>query len=217
MPTRERLVDLGRRRGVRLMRELGEELRAARLLAGLSQRTVAQAARVSQATVSRAERGTRPYADLIVLATIARTVGLDLTLRCYPAAGPLRDEAHVRLLKRFLSRVARSVVRRLEAPIRLPGDQRAWDVLLVAGGKRIGVAAETRLRDVQALLRHEQAKARDDGLDLLLLIVADTHANRRALRESSALLAAELPLGTREVLWALSRGEAPRASGIVVI
>jgi transcriptional regulator with XRE-family HTH domain len=217
MPTKERLVDLGRRRGDRLIRELGEQLRAARLLAGLSQRAVAQAARVSQATVSRAERGARPFPDLILLATIARVVGLDLTLRCYQAAGPLRDEAHVRLVERFLARLAASVIRRLEAPIRLPGDQRAWDVLLIVGGKRIGVAAETRLRDVQALLRHEQAKARDDGVDILLLVVADTHANRRALREASAVLAAELPMRTREVLWAMRRGQAPAASGIVVI
>lgn len=217
MPTKERMVDLGRRRGERLIRELGEQLRAARLLAGLSQRAVAQAARVSQATVSRAERGIRPFADLIVSATIAQVVGLDLSLRCFPAAGPLRDVAHVRLVGRFLARVAASVARRLEAPIRLPGDQRAWDVLLVVGGKRIGVAAETRLRDVQALLRREQAKARDDKVDLLVLVVSNTLANRRALREAGDVLAADLPMRTRQIMWALSHGRPPAASGIVVI
>lgn len=217
MATRERLVDLGRRRGERLIRELAEQLRSARLLAGLSQSAVAEAARVSQATVSRAELGKRPFPDLIVLATIARVVGLDLSLRCFPAAGPLRDVAHVRLLERFLARVAASVARRLEAPIRLPGDQRAWDVLLMVGGKRIGVAAETRLRDAQALLRREQAKARDDEVDLLLLVVANSHANRLALREARDVLAADLPMGKRAVMWALSHGKAPAASGIVVI
>jgi hypothetical protein len=109
------------------------------------------------------------------------------------------------------------VARRLEAPIRLPGDQRAWDVLLMVGGKRIGVAAETRLRDVQALLRREQAKARDDGVDLLLLVVSRSHANRLALREARDVLAADLPMGTRAAMWALSHGRAPPAGGIVVI
>ncbi len=200
-----------------MVRELGEDLRAARVLAGLSQRAVARAARVSQATVSRAERGIPPFPDLIVLATHAQVIGLDLSVRCFPSAGPLRDVAHVRLLERFLARVAVSVVRRLEAPIRLPGDQRAWDALLVVDGKRIGVAAETRLRDAQALLRREQAKARDDGVDLLLVVVADTLANRLALRDAGDSLRADLPMKTREILWALGRGQAPAASGIVVI
>lgn len=200
-----------------MLRELGEELRAARLLAGLSQRAVGRAARVSQATVSRAERGIPPFPDLIVMATLARVVGLDLSVRCFPSAGPLRDVAHVRLLDRFLARVATGVGRRLEAPIRLPGDQRAWDVLLVVGGMRIGVAAETRLRDAQALVRREQAKARDDGVDLLLLVVADTLANRLALRDARDVLSADLPMRTRDVLWALGRGQAPSGSGIVVV
>lgn len=200
-----------------MLRELGEELRAARLLAGLSQRAVGRAARVSQATVSRAERGIPPFPDLIVMATLARVVGLDLSVRCFPSAGPLRDVAHVRLLDRFLARVATGVGRRLEAPIRLPGDQRAWDVLLVVGGIRIGVAAETRLRDAQALVRREQAKARDDGVDLLLLVVADTLANRLALRDARDVLSADLPMRTRDVLWALGRGQAPSGSGIVVV
>lgn len=217
MPTTERLADLGRRRGERLIRDLGDELRAARLLAGLSQRAVAHAARISQATVSRAERGRRPFPDLIIHATMARVVGLDLSVRCFPAAGALRDEAHVRLIVRFLSQLPATVMRRLEAPIRLPGDQRAWDVLLVVGGKRIGVAAETRLRDLQALLRREQGKARDDGVDLLLLVVSNTRANRRALEEARDILAAELPLQTREVMTALRRGEAPAASGVVIV
>ena len=78
---------------------------------------------------------------------MARVVGLDLSVRCFPAAGQLRDIAPVRLTNRFLAQVPAEVVRRLESPIDLPGEQRAWDVLLQLDGKRIGVAAETRLRD----------------------------------------------------------------------
>ena len=217
MPVHDRVAYLGVRRGERLAREYAQEVREARLAAGLSQRAVAQAAGVSRPALGRIERGEGRPVDIVTAARIARVVGLDLSLRCFPAAGPLRDEAHVRLIQRFVAELPASVARRLEAPIRLPGDLRAWDVLLIVGGRRIGVAAETRLRDLQALLRRERAKARDDGLDVLLLVVSDTHANRRALRDARAALAADLPLTTRAVLAALRRGAAPTASGIVMI
>ena len=54
-------------------------------------------------------------------------------------------------------------------------------------------------------------------MDLLLVVVADTLANRLALRDAGDSLRADLPMKTREILWALGRGQAPAASGIVVI
>jgi transcriptional regulator with XRE-family HTH domain len=217
MPTRERLLDVGTQRGIRLVRELADEIRRARHAAGLSQVDVGTAANVSGSTISRMERGLSPLPDLVTAARVARIVGLDLSVKCFPAAGPLRDVAHLRLLQRFLAQVPASVARRLETPIRLPGDQRAWDVLLVAQGRRVGVAAETRIRDLQALLRREQAKARDDGVDVLILVVAATRSNRRALRDAGTLLETELPLDTRQTMAALRRGQAPTAGGIVVV
>lgn len=68
----------------------------------------------------------------------------------------------------------------------------------------------------KALLRREGAKARDDGVDALILVVADTHANRRAIHEARGVLEAELPLDTRHVLRPLRRGEALPASGVVI-
>jgi transcriptional regulator with XRE-family HTH domain len=216
MPSKERLASLGTRRGERVVRQFADEVRAARLMSGLSQRSVASAIGLSKSSVSRIELGIRPYVDFVTAAKLARAVGLELTVRCFAAAGPLRDEAHVRLIRRFLAQVPPGVRRRLEAPVRLPGDQRAWDVLLLVDGKRIAVAAETRLRDLQALLRREQVKVRDDAVDALLLVVADTRANRRALHEARGLLEAELPLNTREVLAALRSGRAPPGSGVVI-
>ncbi|HEX6129184.1 MAG TPA: helix-turn-helix transcriptional regulator [Candidatus Limnocylindria bacterium] len=216
MPSKERLAALGTRRGERLVREFADEVRAARLMSGLSQRSVGSAIGLSKSSVSRIELGRPPPVDLVTAARVARVVGLDLSVRCFPAAGPLRDEGHVRLIQRFLAELPTSVARQLEAPIRLPGDQRAWDVLLLAESKRIGVAAETRLRDLQALLRRERAKARDDGVFAIIVLVADTRANRRSLQEASPLLATELPLGTRQIMAAMRRGMAPTADGVVV-
>jgi transcriptional regulator with XRE-family HTH domain len=217
MPSSERLAYLGSRRGQRLVREFAEEVRETRIAAGLSQAAVAAAAGLSAPTVSRIERFLPPLPDFVTAARLARILGLDLTVRCYPAAGRLRDAAHVALLGRFLANVAAVVGRTLEAPIRRADDLRAWDVLLRIGDRRIGVAAETRIRDLQALLRREQAKARDDAVDLLLVVASATRANRRALAEAGPILAEDFPLDTRAVLRSLRRGESPTANGIVLI
>jgi hypothetical protein len=143
-------------------------------------------------------------------------VGLELRLQCYPAAGQLRDAAHIALIRRLLKRIPSHIARQLEAPVRA-GDLRAWDVLLEMGAVRIGVIAETRIRDLQALLRREHLKQVDGGIERLLLLVADTKHNRAALQEAGSLLLASFPLGTRATLTRLSRSEAPTADGIVIL
>jgi hypothetical protein len=85
------------------------------------------------------------------------------------------------------------------------------------GDVRIGVAAETRIRDLQALIRREQAKARDDGVDVLILLASRTRTNRRALAEAGPMLTADFPMDTRGVLKCLRRGHAPPANGIVLV
>ena len=217
MPSRERLVHVGTRRGERLAREYAEEIREARLLAGLSQGDVAAAVGISTSTLSRMENAQPPLADFVAAARVARVVGLDLTVRCFPAGGPLRDAAHLALVTRFLAELHASIARRIEEPIPMDRDQRAWDVLLRIGPVRIGVAAETRLRDVQSLIRRERAKQRDSSTDRLLLVVAATRGNRRALREAAPILDETLPLRTRAVLHALHRGEDPGGDGLVLI
>jgi transcriptional regulator with XRE-family HTH domain len=216
MPTRERLAALGTAHGTWLVRQLGDELRNARLAAGLSQLSVASAARLSQGSVSRLEHAKPPHPDIVEALRVARVVGLELSVRCFPAAGQLRDVAHVGLIHRLLKRIPPDISRQLEAPVRR-GDLRAWDVLLQVGGVRIGVIAETRIRDLQALLRREKRKQMDGNIDRLLLLVADTKHNRATLEEASSLLLLEFPLATRAMLTRLSRSKAPSANGIVVL
>ena len=143
-------------------------------------------------------------------------MGLELRIQCFPAPGQLRDAAHVALIRRLLGRVPSSVARQLEAPVR-PGDLRAWDVLLRIGTLSIGVAAETRIRDFQALLRREHIKQTDGKVDHLLLLVADTRHNRSALQEAGTLLTEAFPLGTRAVMARLARGEPIGANGHVIL
>lgn len=216
MPTKERLRAIGTARARHLIRNLGDELRNARLAAGLSQARVAAAAGTSQPMISRYEAGHTTSLDLVHVARHAAVVGLDLRVQLFPNGGQLRDAAHAALISRFLARLPRSIRRVLEAPIQR-NDLRAWDVLLIVGGIRIGVIAETRIRDLQALLRREQQKQLDSSVDLLILLVADTRHNRATLASATHLLAEIFPVSTRAVLSALGGGEAPTANGVVLL
>jgi hypothetical protein len=62
-----------------------------------------------------------------------------------------------------------------------------------------------------------QLKQRDSGVPRMILLIAATERNRRLLRQLLPVLRVTFPLGTREVLDALRRGQDPGANGIVVL
>jgi transcriptional regulator with XRE-family HTH domain len=217
MAGKERLADIGRRRGLRLRREIGQSARELRLGLGLSQASVARALGVSAAHVGRWERAEGSVIDLTSAASLMRVLGHDLTMKWYPAGAALRDAAHASLVQRFVGLLPNVVRAEIEAPIPGFGDMRAWDVELGIGSVRIGVAAETAVRDLQALIRREQLKARDSQMDRIILVVASTHANRRVLSESSGLIKTTFPLQSRAVLRALRAGLDPGASGFLFL
>src|SRR5688572_14379221 len=101
MGTRERAVDRGELEGRRLLAAIGRELRATRRDRGLTQATVGRAAGCDHAKVSRLERGLDRSASVIVLARIAATLGLDLSIRTFPGGEPLREAGQARVLGRF--------------------------------------------------------------------------------------------------------------------
>ena len=97
----------------------------------------------------------------------------------------------------------------------MPGDLRAWDGLLTRERLRIGVEAETRLRDVQAVLRRIEAKRRDDGVDRVILVLADTRTNREAVRAAAGILAAAFPIEGRDAWAALAAGLDPGGDALL--
>lgn len=99
----------------------------------------------------------------------------------------------------------------------IPGDRRAWDGVAALRGRRAGSELETRLSDVQALQRRVALKQRDGNVDIVLLVVADTTANRHFLEQHREQLRGLLPLDSRQVLDAFRRGELPEKSGIVIV
>jgi hypothetical protein len=172
---------------------------------------------ISQSKLARWELGQPPHPDLYEAVLVARLLGHDLVSRLYPAGGALRDAAHLAVERRFVALLPPHAPRQLEAVIPGPGDLRAWDVLVTLGPIRMGVAVETRLRDVQALLRREHAKMRDGDVQRLLLVLLNSSTNRRAVREAGPPLRSALPLDGRTILPALREGRDPGGDGILFI
>jgi transcriptional regulator with XRE-family HTH domain len=214
MSTREGIVSRGKA-GIRheLVRVYGE-LREVRRSRGLAQREVAAALRISQEHVSRVERGRVGAPDLILLGAHAAVLGLRLRLQLYVDADPIRDAAQLRLVDALRVRLPGTIPVRTEVPLPVPGDRRAWDAVVMLDGGWVGVEAETRLRDAQAVQRRIELKRRDDPrIARIVLLLADT-AHHRGVVGS---LRMAFPLGTREALAALGRGDVPPLDGIVVL
>jgi transcriptional regulator with XRE-family HTH domain len=217
VPTRERRLDRGSRTSRRVLALVAEELRDARLSAGLSQSVVAAASGLSTTQISRIERVHLGSASFDQVARLASVLGLDLSVKFYPAGQPLRDRAHLELIARFRARLGPGLSVRTEVPVPIPGDARAWDLVVDGGPMPIGTEAETRLRDWQALERRIALKARDSGIDRVIVLVSATRANRAALRLVEASGRAMFPVQSRAALRALAEGRDPGGSAIVVL
>lgn len=74
----------------------------------------------------------------------------------------------------------------------------------------------TRLADFQAQRRSAHLKQRDLNADRLILVVAATATNRRALHLAEAAVKSALPLGTKLTLRRLAAGTDPGADGLVI-
>jgi hypothetical protein len=99
-------------------------------------------------------------------------------------------------------------------PIR--GDLRAWDEV-PSGPVRIGVEAETRPANLEAMQRSISAKQRDSGVERTILLLGATHANRALVADHIGALRQSFPLDSRTTLAALSAGLDPGANGLVLL
>lgn len=216
MPSRQTRRDRGAYRADQLLHRTARDLRDARLAAGLSLDAVAGAAGMSASQVNRIEHARIEGVSVRTLAILHAVLGMRLTVRGYPDGDPLRDAGQARLITRWLPELHPSLEFRAEVSIGLPGDLRAWDGEILAPDGTCKLEAETVLYDLQAQERRLTLKMADAGVDLVILLVADTRHNRAVLREHRASLAARFPLDTRAVMRALRAGRLPAASGIVL-
>ncbi|HUQ78363.1 MAG TPA: helix-turn-helix transcriptional regulator [Patescibacteria group bacterium] len=207
------------RRAIRTANEDEARVRAdlarARRGAGLSREAVGRAAGLSRSALERLETGAR-RSTVRELAAVGSAVGLDVRLRAYPAGDPVRDAGQLRLLERLRSRLDGGLSWRTEVPLPIEGDRRAWDAVI--GGTRwlAAVEAETVLDDLQAIERRVALKQRDGGIDHVVVLVADTRRNRRALAAAPHAFAG-FSRDARTVLRALGAGRDPECSAILIL
>lgn len=195
------------------------DIRDARVGAGLSQTTVGAGASISRSRVSRIERGDELGVPAELLIRLARVVGLDLPLKVFPSGDPARDAGQRRLLDRLGVRLGPVWDWEHEVALPIVGDKRAWDAVgtHATTGLVIHVEAETRLEDIQALLRRLSLKCRDGAAERLVLVVADTRNNRDVMRAAARELAAAFPVDARRGLSLLAAGVDPGGNVLLVL
>jgi transcriptional regulator with XRE-family HTH domain len=220
MPDRERAADRGSRLARRDLATVGADLRTARAMAGKTQREVGRAAGISYSQVGRIERAVLPSVTVTQIVKVGAVVGLDVRLRAFPGPDPLRDAGQIALFDRLRARLAPTLVMQTEVPLRIEGDLRAWDAVIRGfqpTADPLHAEGETRLYDAQAQLRRIAVKARDDGVEAVLLVIADTPRNRAAVRAAGSMITEAYPIRTRAALAALAAGRHPGGSVLVFV
>lgn len=217
MATRERAIDVGAARARAALSRVTAELRTARLVADLSQETVAREIGISRSQYSRIERGRSPDLSLDLAIRLFAVLGQDLSVRAYPSGDPIRDAAHRALLERLHAACHPAVRWSTEVPLPIPGDLRAWDATAICPAVRIGVEAETRLRDLQAQERRLSLKQRDGGMDRVVLLVLDSRSNRDVVRQHADWVAERFPVPGLRALELLGAAVDPGGDSLILL
>jgi transcriptional regulator with XRE-family HTH domain len=188
---------------------MGAELRLARAALGMSRLAVAQRAGVARSTVERIEDGDASV-QVNTLAAVLAAVGLDIVLQAYEGSGvSLHDRGQMEVVEQLRSVAAPYWRAQIEVAAGEFG--RSADLVFYGADEiqhheieRAVVNFQAQLRS--ALRKREALAASDSRPVRLVLDIEDTQRNRDALRPHAALLAAQLPAGTREVMHSLRAG-----------
>ena len=131
MPFRIRALDEVMRRSRRDTIELGEELARARRTCGATQAEVARLLSWSPSKVRRIERGQRASVTHLELACFASVVGLRYNGRMFPGGARLRDATQLKMINGYRTLAVECEWNcRIEDPIPITGDLRAFDLML---------------------------------------------------------------------------------------
>lgn len=217
MAVRTRVLDQARHRARLVRIEIGAEVRRARMAGGIALREAAGAVGRSASWLSRVERGLVATVTLDELLLVSAAVGLKLWVTTFASERAIHDAPQLALLRRFHARIGDVWTWSYEVVVPIPRDQRAADAVIRRGAIAIMVEVFSRVADAQAQLRAVHIKARDMEIERIVVVVAASHANRRALAEASHVLAADFPLETRATLAALAEGQDPGANGVVLL
>jgi transcriptional regulator with XRE-family HTH domain len=216
MPVRIREVDEARGRARAAIVELGRALANARRSAGASQAAAARALGWSASKVGRIERGVRRSVTIEELACFAAVIGLRFSGRLFVGGPRLRDATQLGTINSYRAFAAANGWEcRIEEPLPITGDLRAFDLVLRSGQVCVAHEFISRFQDTQGQVRPLLVKQRDARVGSLILVLRDTTENRRAAREAGAQLTDVFPLEPRIVLAAIRARRDPGGNGIV--
>ncbi|MEA2673791.1 MAG: hypothetical protein QOI92_983 [Chloroflexota bacterium] len=199
-----------------LRHRIAADLSTFRRSANLSMRELARRVGVSLETMVRLERGEPATTTIDLVTRVAQVLGLELAASLYPQGDPIRDRGHLALLERFRRRLPAGLRWRTEVPIPLVGDLRSGDGVVESGALTFLVEAETHLGDFQAVERRMGAKARDLGVDRVVLLLADTRHNRMLVNTIPAIRE-RFAVDMRAWFRAVAKGEDPGGDGLVIL
>lgn len=196
---------------------IGREVLLARTNLGMTVRSAARLAGISATTYRNVERGA-PSVRLTTICRVATALGLKLWAKAFPVREPsLRDTGQLRLAERLRTMAHGSHRFVLELAL---GNGRSADVVLFGPDEILLIEIYRILSDFQAQYR----SAADKRLQLserhqrpvrLVLVVEDTHRNRRMAREHTNVLQASLPATSRDVAKAIRTATALGRDGIL--
>ncbi len=209
----------------RTARSFGDDFRAIRLRAGVSQAAVARAIGVDRAVICRLEAGD-PGVTPTVRARAGAVLGGTFKFAIYDDGEPLiRDAAHARIVERLLAIRHRRWRATVEAPIPGPGPgRRSSDLRLDDGPDIVLVEVETRIGRLEEIVREQQSKrvavqeaidratgtasdgAADPRVHILLVLPPSRH-HTALVRAHPETIRAAYPVSSAQLRAAL---EAPR-------
>src|SRR5262245_8123466 len=217
MATLERRRDRARTRAASIRRRMGDEIRSARLGLGISIATAADAVSLSASVFARMERGESDGLTVEQLCLACAAVGLRFAGNAYPDAPGVRDAGHTRLLQRFRAQLPPGTPWHTEVGMPIASDLRAWDATAELMQRIIAIEAEMRVVNAQAVDRRVSLKRRDSGIEIVILLLADTKANRATLVADREALRTNFPLDSRAILAAIRSGRPPARSGVLLL
>lgn len=207
-------------RATQQARRIGEELRLARLGAGLTRQHVARLSGLSWSTVARVELGDAGT-TITTLCRMGQSVGLDVVLNGYPGQRPrLRDRGQMVLVDQLVHVAHPTWQPTIELAIGQHGE--AIDLVFFGPNEIVAVEIERLLADYQAQYRRADAKrqrlaALHRRPVRLVLAVEDRRSNRAALADHGSIRRLSLPAGSRAVMLALRTGKPLGDDGLLWI
>lgn len=215
VPAYESRRTVGERRSQQLRTRAADELHHARVGAGTSLRALSRLTGMPRGLLARAERGDAHALTIDLLARVAPFLGRQAVVALPPSGTSVRDAGHVALLGRLRERLP-GLALDFEVPVPITGDSRSGDAIARLPDGEVLFEAETRLHDVQELERRIFAKARDLGVERVVLVVADTRHNHHVI-DNVGSLRERFPGSARATLASLAAGRLPERDALVIL